>query len=271
MTLFGGASRAAIAGAATASAVTPDQPDLTLRSDLQKVANVRIYFAHQSVGANLIDGLQHIAAREAVPLKVAEFKSASAVTPHTFGHTFIGENGDPLGKLQAFSQAMEQAPAEAGVAMLKFCYVDFSADTDAKALFSAYKSTMDRVKSRHPNITVVHITAPLTVVQSGPKAIVKRILGRAPSGIPENIRREEYNGMLRATYGGREPLFDLAKVESTGGDGALVSADWQGNKVPALDSTYTEDGGHLNQPGREKAARVLASIIAKTQTSTTLA
>jgi hypothetical protein len=239
--------------------------DTTLHSDLQKVANMRIYFAHQSVGANLIDGLQQLALQQAVPLKTAEFKVAADMPPNTFGHIFVGENGDPLGKLQSFQRALENAPADLHIAMIKFCYVDFSSTTDAKKLFASYQETIGRIKTRSPKLSFVHITAPLTTVQTGPKAIVKRILGRVPGGVLENMRREEYNTLLRTTYSGREPIFDLAKWESTAADGSAVSTDWQESTVPVLNSAYTDDGGHLNALGRTTAAQTLVAVLAKTQ------
>ena len=62
-----------------------------------------------------------------------------------------------------------------------------------------------------PAIAVfVHVTVPLTAAQSGLKSLVKRPMGRAP----DNVRLEEYNQLLRRTYAGREPIFDLARLES---------------------------------------------------------
>jgi lysophospholipase L1-like esterase len=106
------------------------------------------------------------------------------------------------------------------------------------------------------------VTLPLTTVQTGLKAFAKRLLGRAPYGTVENVRREEYNELLRAAYAGREPLFDLARIESTAPDGSAVRVRWQGAVAPALAAQYTDDGGHLNVEGRRRAARELIAVLA---------
>jgi hypothetical protein len=94
------------------------------------------------------------------------------------------------------------------------------------------------------------------------KAFAKRLLGRAPYGTIENVRRDEYNRLLRATYGGREPIFDLARLESTGPDRALVTVTWNGVTAPAMSPAYTDDGGHLNARARVMAAREFIGVLA---------
>jgi hypothetical protein len=222
--------------------------DAGLRAELERLAQRRIFFGHQSVGVNLLDGMAQLAASEGVPLSV--------------GHAFIAENGDPRRKLRSFEEAMGQQPAPVEVALMKFCYADFSAETDAQALFARYRATLGLLRSKYPRTTFVHVTAPLTDVQGGAKGLLKRLLGRAPYGALENIRREEYNRLLREAYGGREPIFDLARVESTAPDGSAVTAQWNGSVVPALAPAFTDDGGHLNGAGKLRAARELISVLA---------
>jgi len=222
--------------------------DAGLRAELERVAQQRIFFGHQSVGVNLLEGLAELAASERVPLHVAD--------------AFIAENGDPLRKLQSFEEAMQQRRAPVEVALMKFCYVDFTAETDASALFARYRATIERLRSRYPGTTFVHVTAPLTDIQGGAKGWLKRLLGRAPYGAVENLRREQYNALLRAAYRGREPIFDLARVESIAPDGRAVTAEWNGSVVPVLAPAFTDDGGHLNAPGRLRAARELVSVLA---------
>jgi len=249
---------ASISAASTATLA----PDFVLRADLQRVAAQRIYFGHQSVGANLLEGIRELAAQVGVPIQIAEVKSASDINRPLLGHGFVGENGDPIGKLSSFEQAMGSSANSLNVAIVKFCYVDFTPDTDVKALFASYRSTVNSIKARNPATTIIHITAPLTDVQVGPKAFVKRLFGRAPYGVLENLRRQEYNSLLRQTYQGREPIFDLAQIESTAPDGTASTVEWSGNKIPKLSAVYTDDGGHLNLRGRLHAARELISVLA---------
>lgn len=255
----------AVAAASFAATAQAADADPKLRSDLERVAQRRIYFGHQSVGSNLLDGVKQLAEKAGVPIRVAETPSASGVPPATFGHTAVAKNGDPLLKLQSFEQAMGQQPAGVDVALVKFCYVDISADTDAKALFARYRATMDSLKTRHPGTTFMHVTAPLTIAQGGLKASLKNLIGRVPYGVIENQRREEFNSLIRQTYQGKEPIFDLARIESTAPDGSAVAVEWKGGLSPAMAPEYTDDGGHLNAAGRLRAARDLVSVLASIQ------
>ena len=236
--------------------------DANLRVELERLAQRRIFFGHQSVGENLLDGVKQLATKAGVPVRIIETDAASKVGPATFGHTFVAENGNPTHKLQSFNQAMGSQSAGLDIAFMKFCFVDFNVNTDVKELFAHYQATIDDLRTRNPGTTFIHVTAPLTGDQGGFKGFVKRLLGRAPYGIMENIRLEEYNALLRQAYRGREPIFDLARVESTAPDGKVLTAKWQGSVTPTMVPGYTDDGGHLNAAGRLRAARELISVLA---------
>ena len=222
--------------------------DPILHANLQRVAHERIYFGHQSVGANILQGVKELSSTEGVPVFIKD--------------EFVPENGDPLRKLAAFKASVGSG-SRYDVALVKFCYVDINADTDAAALFDQYRRTLSELRASNPRTVFVHATLPLTTVQAGPKAWVKRMLGRSPYGTVENVKREEYNRLLRATYAGREPIFDLARIESTAPDGTLVTVTWDGITAPAMSPAYTGDGGHLNALGRTRAAREFIAVLAQ--------
>lgn len=235
--------------------------DAALHSALERIAGQRIYFAHQSVGANILDGVRELAQAEGVALRIAEQPGADAIPEGTLAHFFVPENGAPLTKLRHFEAALGKG-ARVDVALLKFCYVDIDAQTDAKALFERYRSTIGRLRQKNPHTVFVHVTLPLTTEQTGPKAWLKRLMGRTPYGTVENLRREEYNALLRKAYAGREPVFDLARMESTAPDGHAVTVSWDGVTAPAMAREYTRDGGHLNEQGRLRVARELIRVLA---------
>jgi hypothetical protein len=195
-----------------------------------------------------------------VRLRVVRADRAAEVPPAALGHTFVAENGEPLKKLEAFRAALGGAAPD--LALVKFCYVDIDRDTDVGLLFERYQATLAELRKANPRTVFVHVTVPLTTVQSGFKAWAKRLLDRPPAGLPENQRRDEYNRLLRAAYAGREPLFDLAGVESSTPDGRAVRLIWHGARVPMLLPQYTSDGGHLNAEGRRRAARELIAVLA---------
>jgi lysophospholipase L1-like esterase len=144
---------------------------------------------------------------------------------------------------------------------VKLCYVDFHAGTDPAALFARYQSTLAELKRRHPGTTFVHFTAPLTITQGGWKPLVKKLIGRETSE-PENARREAYNALVRSAYQGKEPLFDVARLESTRPDGGAETVAWKGQQVPVLVPAYTDDGAHLNAAGQDRVARALVAFLA---------
>ncbi len=236
--------------------------DATLRADLERIAQKRIFFGHQSVGVNLLDGVEQLAMKAGIPVRIVEIKSASDVMPATIGHTFVARNGDPFQKLQSFEHAMGSHSTGLDIAFVKFCFVDITQETDVKALFASYRNTISGLRAINPGTTFVHVTAPLTIVQGGLKASLKKLLGHPPYGMIENMRREEYNTLLRQAYQGQEPVFDLARIESTAPNGTAISVEWNGKKVPVMDPANTDDGGHLSAAGKQRAARELISVLA---------
>jgi len=243
-------------------AASQARAEQSLKSKLQSAAERRIFFGHQSVGLNLLEGMQQLAKREGVSLRIVEARPPG-VDAGTLAHAAMEENGDPLKKLRSFKRAFTSgAAAGADLAFLKFCYVDITADTDVSALFAAYRTTMAEVQAASPGTTFLHVTAPLQSVEGGIRGRLKRVLGRPLGGTAHNARREEFNELLRREYEGKAPLFDLARVESTRPDGSFETAPWNGREVRALVPAYTEDGGHLNGEGQLRAAEALVSVIA---------
>jgi hypothetical protein len=219
----------------------------------------RVLLGHQSVGANLVAGLERLAAaREGV--RIAEVAHGTRLAPGTFAHARLGVNGDPRSKLAAFERLIASLDPPPDVAAVKLCYADVGAATDVEALFDLYRTTLDALARRHPGTRFVHVTIPLTTVEGGVRGLLMRALGRAPAGALENARREAYNARLREAYGGAA-LFDLARLESTAGDGSTITAVWGGTRTRALDPAATLDGGHLLPPAQDRLARALVETL----------
>lgn len=226
---------------------------------LERVAARRIFFGHQSVGANLLDGVTDLA-QGRVTLRAARTPDAFA-TP-ALVHTPVGKNEDPASKVADFEAALAAIEGRAEVAFMKFCYVDFTPATDVEAVFSTYAAALERLRARYPAVTFVHLTVPLTVVQGGPKAWLKRLFGGAPWGERENAVRHRFNELLRTRLAG-QPLFDLAAAEATKPDGTSSFVERDGQVVPALVPAYSDDGQHLNGEGRRRVAEALLTFLAR--------
>lgn len=249
------ASSAQAPSGASAGAATPDALELVL--------DQRVFFGHQSVGMNVLDGIPGVYQAEGLTPPPVEQTSDPAGTDGIFAHAYVGENEKPLTKLADFASLMGSGLAdEVDVAFMKLCYVDITGGTDVDALFAEYRRTMDSLESAHPDVTFLHLTAPLTT-DSGLKTAVKSLLGREDANRADNVARERYNELVRQAYGDTGRLFDLAAVESTSPDGARVGGEYAGATYYALDPEYASDNGHLNEYGARVAAAQLVETIAR--------
>jgi hypothetical protein len=231
---------------------------------LEKLLNSRLFFGHQSVGFNIIDGIRDVlTTKGGRGFTLTEARDLSIADGPGFYHSRIGQNGDPLGKIRDFEVIMRSGRKERlDVAFMKLCYVDVGVDTDVMAIFEGYRDTMTRLKSDFPETMFVHFTVPLVARQKGIKPLLKRLLGRQVRGYDDNLAREKLNSLLRNEYSGKEPLFDLALFESTRPDGSRSLLKLRGERYSALEDAYTDDGGHLNLNGRKVVAEQLLAFLA---------
>ncbi|MGV8056413.1 MAG: hypothetical protein AB2L12_00020 [Smithellaceae bacterium] len=230
----------------------------------KKLAEKRIYFGHQSVGFDLINGIKDLMKENSqIKLNLVETSTPSAFSAPIFAHSKIGKNEGPSTKCVAFGQLMEAGiGANADIALLKYCFVDVTATTDVDALFAEYQKQFSYLRQKYPKLTIVHITVPLRIVQTGIWAAVKRLIGREIGGYSDNMKREQFNQMIRRVYADKERIFDLAMIESTYPDGARSSFTKDGKSYYSLVPEYTHDGGHLNERGRKAAAEHLLVLLA---------
>ena len=242
-----------------------EEPSMPTKSELTAVDETRVLFGHQSVGMNILGGVASIYDKSDVrPPRIEQVDGTEDVAGQgVLAHAFIGVNGDPLGKIQAFANLMSSPVAQdMDVALMKFCYVDIGRETDAEALFNAYSRTMDRLEAEHPDITFLYTTAPL---MSDPprtaKALLKTLVGRGENWPADNVVRERYNQLVRDKYAASGRLFDIAAVESTMKTDPLERSSG-GQQYYVLHRDLTADGGHLNAAGAQRVAAELIQLIA---------
>jgi hypothetical protein len=229
----------------------PLAKDERIVEELKVIQNLKVYFGHQSVGGNIIEGLRAI-------------EKVAGRGP-LLSDSLIGQNGDPVGKCEDFSRkiaAMATTPASLpDVALMKFCYIDFSPDSDAAKLFAHYSSTLDGLQAKYSEVTFIPVTTPLTTLSPAWKRVVKKLMGSTDAGSATNARRAEFNRMLAKHYAGRT-IFDVARVESTHPDGTRTSFEWDGQTAYGMVDAYSSDGGHLNPLGERVAATELIHTLA---------
>lgn len=231
-------------------------------SRLEKVRSLRVYFGHQSVGKNILGGLQALAAESsAYKLNIVETDAPEKITGPVFAHFRVGSNMTPDSKIESFRDHLSISGKGVDVAFFKFCYVDVGADTDWEALFRKYQQMITDIREHFPELVILHVTIPVKTIDGGVKGIVKKVLGK-PTGEEANVARTRYNDLLRKEYLGKEPFFDLAKVESTAPDGSRMQGEKNGARYESLHPLYTDDGEHLNGRGGRRAAMALLSSLA---------
>lgn len=238
-----------------------DRPTVT-QEDLLTVNETRVFFAHQSVGGNILDGLPHVyQAHGLATPRVVEL--ADADLQDRLVHTRVGKNGDPLGKIRAFDSLLREGLGDTvDVAVLKLCYSDVRDETDIDAVFDAYTTTLSTLQRDFPDVSFVAATVPLSTQRSH-KENLKELLGRGNRyGAEHNVARERFNALLRAEYTSPGALFDVAAIESTAPDGTRVAAVHRGSPYYSLAQEYAKDPGHLNDAGGAAAAEGLLSAIA---------
>jgi len=230
----------------------------------QLLSHKKIYFGHQSVGNNIIDGIKDIMKENSkIKLNIVKTNDPKMFTTPIFAHSPIGKNMNPISKIDAFAKFMEQGIGnKADFAFFKFCYVDITRNTDINQIFTYYKNTMKHLKEKYPKTTFIHVTVPLTIVQTGFKVWIKKIIGRPIGGYADNIKRNQFNEMLRNEYKNKEPIFDLALTESTFPDKTRCFFTKEGKTYYSLVPAYTHDGGHLNELGRKIVAEQLLILLA---------
>lgn len=228
------------------------------------LAAKRVYFGHQSVGVNIMDGVAAVLAAEPrLGLRVVTGE-ADLATGGAFLHGPVGRNGDPGGKTDDFAARLDGPLAgRVDIAFHKYCYVDVTAASDVPALFDRYRAAMARLAAAHPDVEFVHVTTPLVTVPGGAAARVKRMLGRVPGRAADDLARERFNELMRREYAGREPVFDLAAIESTRPDGTRETIDVGGERAYALVPAYASDGSHLNETGGRRVAEELLVFLAR--------
>jgi hypothetical protein len=218
--------------------------------DLSTVAATRVFFGHQSVGQNVLDGVRGIYEESGQPAPAIQ-------------DAFIGENEHPLSKIEDFAARMRAGLGEqVDVAMMKLCYIDISTQTDVGTLFQTYRTTIAGLQQDLPHVTFVHVTAPLMTEPGRLSSIRARITGSTRFGPAENANRERLNALIRGEYADRY-LFDLAAVESTTPAGDRVAGTHDDERYYALHDGYATDNGHLNPTGARAAAAAWLTTVAR--------
>lgn len=241
---------------------TPALVDVSVWENLHKK---KIVFGHQSVGFNIIEGIRDLQeANSSTKIIINKVDEETDDIGVGINHFTVGSNKDPVSKIKGFEQFMiNKKTSEIDIALFKLCYVDITPETNINEIFALYKDTMQRLKTGFPEVTFIHVTVPLGTSVTTWKIKIKELLGIPIWGYENNIARNQYNDLLRQEYSGKEPIYDLARVESTYPDGSRSTFRKAGKEYFSMAPEYTYDHGHLNEVGRQRAAGALLRLLAE--------
>lgn len=213
---------------------------------LRGARELDVFFGHQSVGWNLVEGLFELADSDwaRYEINAEEVWDTSWFDGNSgLGHYNVGENYDPDSKIEDFEAHVSDMGygSHIDVAMMKFCYVDFEDGlTPPATVFNRYRDMMNRLEGEFPDVTFVYWTAPLETWGSA--------------------RRDEFNNLVRDYCRTNDRvLFDLAAIECHDPSGSPVS---DGGRE-AMYGSYSEDGGHLYGEGSRRVARAYWHLLAR--------
>ena len=241
----------------------PRMDDASLAKDLALIAEHRIFFGHQSVGVDIMQGIRDLKSAHGIAaLRIVSLDRDSVPQGPYFAEALVGRNSEPDSKCDMFQSVVGTLAADSlEIALMKFCYVDIKKHTDVNEMFRYYESVLEELERTHPGITFVHVTVPVTERNVWWRRFVKKLLGREEEWDIASVKSSEFNGMLQKRFAG-QPIFDLAAVESTYPDGSRSMFEADGMTAYTMVSAYTRDGGHLNEQGRRLAARELVKTLA---------
>lgn len=203
-----------------------------------QIGQLKWYFAHASVGANIMDGIADLHRLEPKSYEIRSLTAGSSPPPSTErGVIYEQQRGNPGWKAK---EDMFSANVRNGwhfprvdVAINKLCFID------ELASLNYYINSMTNLEAACPGTMIVYTTMPLTTKED-----------------LKNYLRNRYNDRLRQWCRQEgKVLWDLADIEAHDPMGKLCTFRYWGADRQKLCPEYTSDGGHLNERGRDLVAR----------------
>jgi len=215
------------------------------KATIEKIAQLKWYFAHASVGANMMDGVSdlHTMNKGLYPFEgIAADKTPPASTQA--GTLYEHNRGNPgwKAKFDGFQSCVSNGwrYPTIDIAINKLCYID------QHASFKYYLHSMTNLEAAFSETMIVYMTMPLMTDADS-----------------DNFLRNTFNDRLREwTRQNGRILFDIADIEAHDPDGNLCTFQYRNKTYQKLCDSYTRDGGHLNESGRRLVAKGFYALAA---------
>jgi hypothetical protein len=222
-----------------------DQYNSQPKSVFENVAKLKVFFAHASVGANILQGLQDLNDADRLKYPISQ-ESVDGTPPATTvdGNIYEYNRGNPSWseKISSFETYLKNGWNEpkVNIVMNKFCYIDPTAD------WTAYRDSMTGLEAQYPGTKFIYWTMPLTTNSDS-----------------DQVLRSQFNHNLRnwITTQKNKILFDLADIEAWTPDRQHQTFTSKSTTYEQMYSGYSSDGGHLNTDGMIRAAIGFYSLL----------
>lgn len=221
------------------------------KSDLTSLPGKRVYFAHQSVGYNIIEGIKEIISKN----NDLDFIKIITLDEYLQGelpdsdssfyiiHSKVGINTFPDLKIKDFQNKIDSIK-DVDAAFMKFCFVDITRKTNVNSLYKNYMDAITGLEKKYEKTRFLYFTCPISIKENFVIGVLKAIL-RKPDDLNKN--RNRFNNLIRKNQ--NIDIFDLAYHESHDENNTEMH-----EREFMLKKYATSDGGHLNNLGSEKMA-----------------
>jgi hypothetical protein len=211
----------------------------------ERAAKLKWYFAHASVGANMVDGLNDLKKKDGGAFTYTTFFCEKMPPVDVKSGTICEHNrGNPgwKAKFDQFEDCVSNSWhfPKVDVVMNKLCYID------QLASFKYYIRSMTNLEAAFPDTVFVYMTMPLTTAEDWDNGLRNGFNERVRSWTKENGR----------------VLFDIADIEAHDSKGQVSTFVRKDKTCQKLSSEYTGDGGHLNESGRQLVAKGFYALAA---------
>jgi len=206
------------------------------QSLINDITRFRWFFAHASVGGNMIDEINELRVLNSPrnPLRSAsEDDTPPASTENGVIYEYMRGNPGAKEKFDSFGAYVTNGWRQPRIhlALNKLCYIDQDADVDY------YLGSMKNLEAAYPETVFVYMTMPLTTASDD-----------------DNRKRNVYNDAVREwTRTNSLVLFDLADIEAHDTNGIPCLFTNSGRVCQRMYDGYSNDGGHLGPEGRKLA------------------
>jgi len=234
-----------------------------------ELAHKKIFWGHRELGECVLDGITAIMRKhDFIKLNIVRTTDPNTFNKPILAHAELGTCVYPLTKIDEFDRVLQEGVGEKiDIALLKFCYSDFRWESNSEQTWERYRQMVNALRDKYPAVQFIHVTCPICTRplrgQIIVREFVKYLLGR-PTIWADNAKRQSYNNFLISTYGGKDTVFDLARVESVGLEGFRRYVTYEEEKVYVLAPGLAMSVGNTNVQGSIQIAEQLLICLANT-------